>query len=979
MTLPTFRAYFQGVHGFEPFPWQERLADTVLVKGWPALLDLPTGVGKTSALDIALYTFAAAPTRMPRRAVLVVDRRIVVDQGALLARKILRKLKTPDNDATRAFVDALRESWGAGADEDPFAVAVLRGGMPRDNDWARRPDQPVLGVSTVDQVGSRLFFRGYGVGVRSASIHAGLMGNDTLILLDEVHLAVPFAETLAAVQTRFRPRAARVPERFAVVQMSATARAPENATDAFRLDAGDRDHPVLQKRLSATKRAHLVSVKVKGDDETAKRRVLAEAATARALELQKAGATVVGVVVNRVETARIAARLLEGKATTVLVTGRMRPIDRDRIVSENLLPSAGNGRSRAQAKPLIVIATQCIEAGADLDFDALVTECASLDALRQRFGRLDRSGELHSSQAVILARSDQTADSAEPDPIYGDALSATWRWLISGAEDAVVDFGVDALSSRLADATAGLVATAPAAPVLLPAHLDAWAQTSPRPNADPDIALWLHGPERALPDVQVVWRSELDDLFDDLAGVEDPSSLDDEARIRLEACRPSSLEAITLPLSAALGWLLGESRDLADVETMLDAETRDDRRKAGQWVFRWAAERERCGFVQARRESIRPGDILVVPCSRGGLANDNFDAEALEGVTDLGDLAQLRARGVASLRLRAAAVRLWAPEVAQAPLPDEAETTSEARQRIAAWLGSWPETPPRERGVSFAGTDEEWRSLHKALAPVKRAPLIVGGARTVASGATTPERGPYFLIAQRLPKVHQEISEAVTEDDDSSFRAGEVTLAVHSADVRAFARRFAERVGFPPELVDDVVLAAWVHDVGKADPRFQRWLVGGSEVALAMLSAPLAKSALESGSRAAREQARQRAGYPRGYRHELLSLKMAIDTPTLLEGAHDRELVLHLVASHHGWCRPFPPLDDHPDDFMVEVRHGDLDVRGSTRHKQALLDSGASERFWALVERYGWWGLAWLEAVLRLADHRASEMRAEGV
>ena len=77
-----------------------------------------------------------------------------------------------------------------------------------------------------------------------------------------------------------------------------------------------------------------------------------------------------------------------------------------------------------------MVATQAVEAGADLDLDALVTECAPLDALIQRFGRVDRDGQLTKEKlrttSVVLATSAQLT---EDDPIYGAALRKTWEWL----------------------------------------------------------------------------------------------------------------------------------------------------------------------------------------------------------------------------------------------------------------------------------------------------------------------------------------------------------------------------------------------------------------------------------------------------------------------------------------------------------------------------------------------------------------------
>lgn len=98
LTVDDWPAFFEAIHGVSPFPWQTRLLQQVADSGaWPAQLDLPTGSGKTAALDIAVFHLAleAAPgraRRAPVRIALVVDRRLVVDDAHARARRIAEAL-----------------------------------------------------------------------------------------------------------------------------------------------------------------------------------------------------------------------------------------------------------------------------------------------------------------------------------------------------------------------------------------------------------------------------------------------------------------------------------------------------------------------------------------------------------------------------------------------------------------------------------------------------------------------------------------------------------------------------------------------------------------------------------------------------------------------------------------------------------------------------------------------------------------------
>ena len=957
LAADAFPNFFRALHGCDPFPWQSRLAIQVLETGWPSVIAMPTGSGKTACLDVAIFALAAEvgtdrPRRQARRIFFVIDRRIVVDEAYSRAKRIAASLAEAKDGLLVQVADRLRTL--AGPDEVPLATAILRGGIYRDDRWSRSPSQPTVVVGTVDQVGSRLLYRGYGLSPSAWPIHAGLIGNDSLIIVDEAHCSRPFTQTLGWVAryrgTQWAEKPLNLP--FGVVTMTAT---PPAETDVFKAQAEDLAHPVLGRRLAVSKPTRLVVAKAKEEGFVA-------TAVEGAAWLAKDGA-LVGVLVNRVATARaifeaIRQRTVDsGKnkldADVILLTGRVRPADRDILLeahAERIMAKPGRVRP---VQAMVVVATQCLEVGADVDFDALVTECCPLDALRQRFGRLNRLGAADSSPGVVIVRSDQ-AESSDDDPIYGSALAQTWKWLGEHATgegvDRTVDLGISSVEGLLdggPDARADVLRRTsrdlPEGPVVLPSHCDCWAQTSPITSADPDPSIYLHGPKMGTPEVQVVWRADLDQASS-ASWIE-----------TVAACGPASAEAIAVPLYAVRAWLNQAAAPItADLEGVAEPDEDEEQGGGGRACLRWRGPDSEDTEVVTDPKTIRPGDTLVVPASYGGCDAFGWAPGIENAVVDLGDQVQANRRR-AVIRIHVALVPGWA-------LSDEALTNEIMVLATVA---------PSDDSVE----DGQIRALLARIADDSGAkPWLRLAARHLAHSRrlrVSPRPGGAGLVVSTpVPLPADGESDFTDEDATASASSREVGLDDHLKRVGALAARFAGLGGLPSEVISDCALAARLHDVGKLDPRFQVWLHNGDRLAAARAAAPLAKSGSVPRTPRAIEAARSKAAYPKGARHELVSVQLADSALQALAGATDRELVLHLIGSHHGRCRPFAPVIFDEKPVVVTLASEKTQTSSATGLER--LDAGVPERFWRLMRRYGWWGPALLEAIVRLADQRVS-------
>ncbi len=986
-----FPRFFTAVYGYEPFAWQVDLAERVLSgRGWPAAVDVPTGMGKTAVLDIAVYALACQADRdpadrtAPTRTFMVVDRRVIVDQAFDRAHALAARLEeelTDSRDVTGQVARALQRLAGGGA--PPLAVVRMRGGVTWASRWLESPGQPAVIAGTVDQYGSRLLFRGYGVSQEARPIDAALCGADRLLFLDEAHISTALVTTAVKAreyesQTEHPVLAARCPR---PVVMSATL--PRGADDVYRLEPDRETSAAARARLLAEKRVTPIDL-VTGAKEPARdvARAMVEVVLDR---LGDPGLERVGVVCNTVALARQVHRLLTERvppSDLCLLIGRCREIDREVVAAAWAGQLTATPHREVRATPLVAVATQTVEVGADFDFDLLVTEASPLDSLLQRLGRLNRLGRTSSAPAIVI-RSERRH--AETDPVYGAATSRTWEWLaaqVGGAATAAVgsvaataraaawaDLGLLAATQTLAGVdVSGLLTERPPTPVVLGPIIDGWSRTHPAPSPDQPVGPFLHGVGRDVPQVQVCWRAGL------------PAGHDRQAQevwaAELDAIPVTSREVVEVPIWEVRRFLAGSPlAELADLEGVGPADEGDVLEESVP-VEAWIRRGEE--LLRASSQTLRPGDLVVVPSHAGGHDQWGWTGEPGQPVPDVADLLHelhgYLAQRSPSIRLR--------PEVIAGLLGDAAE---EWRSRLSGAV-ILP-TEVRRLEIDF-GALALAIEAHPVDGESPLAPKLKAVVRHLRKAGVVPSdrRDPYRATARvvgteeaewvvvigpwsRRPALRD--SDGDQSEASSSVAARRVSLEEHLVDVGERAAVFGRGIGLPDDLVAALELAGRAHDLGKADLRFQAMLYGGYPERAETAGVLLAKSGIDPADRRAFRAAQDRSGWPKGMRHEVLStrlLRQWLDAEPGVAAKADRDLVLHLVAAHHGRGRPLFPamLDPAPQRVTAIPPGGGFSV--AIEPDPGLVEWEGPARFIDLNRRYGWWGLALLEATLRLAD-----------
>lgn len=916
MTKPSqqvdFDGAFKALTGHSPLSWQRRLyRDWFAVEKFPAVCDLPTGLGKTMVMAIWLIA-RANNLRIPTRLIYVVDRRTVVDQATDLAEMLVKNWKTTN--------------FGG----EPPAISTLRGQLADNREWSRDPSRPAIIIGTVDLIGSALLFSGYRSSYKRRPLEAGLLGQDSLLVLDEAHLSKPFEKLACAIgddgpfQKSRDKRLQGSPMR--VIRMSATGGKSDGDKPPFTLEfdadgnlAGeDANDKILRDRFSAKKRLTITTLGTK-DDLKAK---LAEAAIELANSPELIGKRIV-VFVRSPDDARSIAEKIQSHAkpsksksnpdpkgpydaSVEVLTGTMRGLERDQLVEKAVFEQRWlNGKltpdDPVNQTPVFLISTSAGEVGFDLNADHLVGNAAPLDSWIQRLGRVNRRGV--GDATVVLIKEEEPANKTE----FEKACIATSVLLTDGMDVSPRELAAfkKSLTPEQIDKASS---PKPTMIELTDILLDAWSMTSiaERMPGRPEVAPWIRGIDNEQAQTTIVWRAELE-LF--------PRDSSPEKALRTifarHPIRPH--ESLTVNTGYLLDFLKRIPK-LKDRPSHLMATRVTVRMPRGQVVCRTLQQlTDEPGILYA-------DSTLIFPATFGGLnAAGMLDADSIP--------------------------KSSSDEDTKSPSFDVADYPKYEQREDAA---------PRLRVLIRRADDGGWepQSLPGGVMVSER--LQLKSDYSTSTSLFTDFRKNGLRIRQVQSVTFDEEGDAVQSlvmlsPASNKGKPDDQSLDDHVGAVEAEARRIASALHFAdddPVRIALLFAARW-HDEGKKADIWQRFVHGPDA----------------NGYKGKSSQSRDPKSL-RGYRHEFGSL-LRIEHPNRCgtagcESPTDpdaRELTLHLIATHHGMARPH---------FSTAVYQNFSDTERDTIHTNVI------RRFGHLQRKYGWWRLAWLENLLRCADALAS-------
>lgn len=906
---PDFEGLFEGLTGNRPFPWQRKLYSELVQKQFRTKCDVPTGLGKTSV--IALWLLALAHharnelmDRFPRRLVYVVNRRTVVDQATREVEHLRDALT--GKPELKPVADALR-ALSIQPEGQPLAVSTLRGQFADNAEWRTDPTMPAVVVGTVDMVGSRLLFSGYGCGFKSKPLHAGFLGQDVLFIHDEAHLEPPFQ--MLIMEIRAEQERCREFRLFRVMELTATSRTDQVSETAIFTDEDLEDERVT-KRLKAGKNLRLHPVREKKE--------LPGNVTRLALAFKNSDKAILVFLRELDHVKQVCRGLEKAKQQVQTLTGTLRGLERDELAKKDLIFARFMPRPEVEPRlgTVYLVCTSAGEVGVDISADHMVCDLTPFDSMAQRLGRVNRFGHGAACIDVVHVASKKEKEVSEADNPGSDddatdqgtshveesagggiaeddgskerneersplelAIERTQLLLDKLPRQADDSFDASPVALRGLPEAERLAAFTPP-PAICPATdilFDAWALTSVREKLPgrPPVADWLHGvAEWEPPETSMAWREEVEVVRDELLPRYMPEDLLEDYPLKPhELLRDRSdrvrkeLEKIAAREPAFLCWLLDTNGEIR-VLRMSDLIQKDKQKKP-------TIDLKDC--------------TVILPPKAGGLKKGLLDGdepfnESQSGLYDVSEK--------------------WFDEEGQS-----------RRGRI------WDNAPP-PAGMRLVRTIDTYAGKEEEIAE---------------------DDGQY---TRRF--WHWCVRPRSADDDGSRTARMPQDLQEHLQVVGNMASQLVSKLGLKEPEANAVTLAAQWHDLGKNRAIWQR-SIGNHDYPRKVL---------------AKLGGQMRPIDITPYRHEFGSLFEMKRLPEFqLLDPETQDLVLHLVAAHHGRARPHFPADEAFDPDRSEEDVSEL-VQEVPR------------RFARLQRKYGRWGIAYLESLVRAADALGSQALA---